>query len=703
MCNRLKRVEAAVFERLWRRPPTGAVERTSCWLLVCSVALLLLRFVPGAVGHLSAVLAVLSLLALFIFVLVLAYRWLLQRVLWTVRNRLVVTCLLMGLAPVVLFGTLTGIAGYLLSGQFAINTARTALDEELETLSNEDALLTAPIGHAVELESNSTTVAIPALMQEALKSQRGLTVEAWHDGQRLDLRDTAGHPFREQGSRTATQAPLDQLPSWIQPSFGGIVIDQHRLYLRTLIGYSSHGRAVRVLASIPLTRESLSTIARGLGIVDLRSGYSLAPGQAPSKGSVEARRPVDAKRTDFLLARGGTLAGSANLFDPRVTFAAPMRLTDWDTGTEEPAMMGVVSRPTLLYARLFATSVRIGNIVRDALLAIAILFALVEAFAFYMAIRLSRTITQSIADLYGATTELDRGNFAHRIRVERRDQLAALATSFNTMAGSLQHLLEQQREKERIQSELEIAQEVQNNLFPDTPVHLPSLELHGLCIPARTMSGDYYDFIPAGEGQLCVALGDISGKGISAALLMASLHSAVRAYRLAGNEGAVALSSTEKLGHASPATLLALLNRHLFSSTQPEKYATLFFACYDAPKHTLTYSNGGQLPPFLLCSNGTLKRLDCGGSVVGLIDGLVYEQATISLERGDLLIAYSDGVTEPENDFGEFGEDRLLEVVRRYRDQPLAAISGEVMRALRNWIGNAEQPDDITLVLARQL
>jgi sigma-B regulation protein RsbU (phosphoserine phosphatase) len=128
----------------------------------------------------------------------------------------------------------------------------------------------------------------------------------------------------------------------------------------------------------------------------------------------------------------------------------------------------------------------------------------------------------------------------------------------------------------------------------------------------------------------------------------------------------------------------------------------LFLAHYDSAHSRLIYSNGGQLPPLLLRANDTVTRLDCGGTVVGLIDNVSYDQCSEKLHAGDILIAYSDGVTEPENEFGEFGEDRLLEVVRRHRHLPLPAISEQVMQSLRSWIGGQEQPDDITLVLARQ-
>ena len=218
------------------------------------------------------------------------------------------------------------------------------------------------------------------------------------------------------------------------------------------------------------------------------------------------------------------------------------------------------------------------------------------------------------------------------------------------------------------------------------------------------------------ESGVGIVLGDISGKGISAALLMATLHSAVRAYRFASEDLVYSESSFAGLTVSrealagdsgklfeSPGRILSLLNRHLYRSTQPEKYATLFLAHYDAATAQLTYSNAGHLPPLVLSLDGKIRRLDCGGTVVGLMDGMRYEEGHIQMKSGDILVAYSDGVTEPENDFGEFGEERLMEVVARYRDEPLHVISAQVMLALDAWIGAAEQPDDITLVLARQV
>jgi phosphoserine phosphatase RsbU/P len=333
--------------------------------------------------------------------------------------------------------------------------------------------------------------------------------------------------------------------------------------------------------------------------------------------------------------------------------------------------------------------------------------------ALLIGIGLTRKITYSVANLYRATQHINRGDFSHRIDVRSKDQLAALQVSFNSMTENLQKLIAEQKEKERLQSELEIAHEVQAQLFPRENAGTSTLQLHGICRPARIVSGDYYDFLSYGPEQVMVAVGDISGKGISAALLMATIHSAVRAYEQeqlvsVGMAAAYGTNSRvaafeARVAPPSPAQMLWLLNRHLFQSTQPEKYATLFLGFYDDDKHRLTYANAGHLPPIVLGADGTVRRLGTGGTVVGLFPDCDYAEETVELYPGDIFIAFSDGITEPENEFGEFGEDRLIETVAANRHQPLERITEHVISAVQDWIGSTEQPDDITVVLARRI
>jgi sigma-B regulation protein RsbU (phosphoserine phosphatase) len=416
----------------------------------------------------------------------------------------------------------------------------------------------------------------------------------------------------------------------------------------------------------------------------------------------------------------GRVPPPANSFDKHIPFATRFSAIDWRTGKSLTGLILVDTRPSMLYATLFSALGDKAEIFLDVLVGIAIFFGVIELIALFIGVRISRSITKSVADLYVATQHVNRGDLAYRIKVRTHDQMAALEQSFNSMTQSLSNLMSEQKEKQRLESELAIAHEVQDLLFPADLSGLATLEVHGVCRPARTVSGDYYDFIPLHEDKLVLAVGDISGKGISAALLMATVHAFVRAYSLEPERtlASVALDAVLPRDSAlalpmyyrgdgtsdsqlAPGLLMATLNYQLYRSTPPEKYATMFLGCYDAASRSLTYSNAGHLPPLVLGHNGQVRRLDTSGTVVGLFDGMSYDESTIGMEPGDMFIAYSDGVTEPENEFGEFGEERLIELIQRHRDQPLARISEVVTGAVTEWIAGGEQPDDVTLVLAR--
>jgi phosphoserine phosphatase RsbU/P len=193
------------------------------------------------------------------------------------------------------------------------------------------------------------------------------------------------------------------------------------------------------------------------------------------------------------------------------------------------------------------------------------------------------------------------------------------------------------------------------------------------------------------------------------------VHSAVRAYERLGTAALPALTlaatvpvpSAENAGllaraTQSPASALGLLNKHLYETTPLEKYATLFLAVYEEEQRRLIYSNAAHLPPYVVGVDGAVRKLEgASGLMVGLFDHPKWEDAAIELRPGDLFVAFSDGVIEPENDFGEFGTERLLEIVQAHKREPLPRISEVVIQAVQDWIGAAEQPDDITLVLAR--
>jgi len=276
--------------------------------------------------------------------------------------------------------------------------------------------------------------------------------------------------------------------------------------------------------------------------------------------------------------------------DIRVPFGTHLETIQWSNGRKaNDAGMGGGARLSKLYDHLFSALGEVGAAMEVFLLVIAIVLGVFEAVAAYVGTQLTRTVTGSVAHLYRATTFVNRGDFSHRIPITSNDQLATLASSFNLMTESIEKLVLEQKEKQRLQNEITIAQEVQNQLFPKRVSKLSNLEVHGFCRPARSVSGDYYDFVPIGSDRLILAVGDVSGKGISAALLMATIHSAVRAYAMEGvpvfrqAEAVVAGGMLSAKYEAvmpgvevSPGAMLSLLNHQLYHSTPMEKYATLF-------------------------------------------------------------------------------------------------------------------------------
>jgi phosphoserine phosphatase RsbU/P len=230
---------------------------------------------------------------------------------------------------------------------------------------------------------------------------------------------------------------------------------------------------------------------------------------------------------------------------------------------------------------------------------------------------------------------------------------------------------------------------VQNRLYPRAPLTTCSLRVSGVCRPARVVSGDYFDYEPLHGGRVLLAMGDVAGKGISAALLMASLQSSLRTQ----------LAEAE----VSVSQLVRRVNQQLHVSTAPEKFATFCAGIFDEADGVFTYTNAGHLPP-LLVRQGSAERLDVNGMVVGAFPSAGYTESRVEVRPGDLLVFFTDGVSEPENAYGEmFGEDRLAELVCRHAHLPEDQIVDAVWKGVREWSGEGELADDMTLLLARRL
>src|SRR5581483_4416603 len=269
------------------------------------------------------------------------------------------------------------------------------------------------------------------------------------------------------------------------------------------------------------------------------------------------------------------------------------------------------------------------------------------------------------------------------------DDLQVLTAMAGVAAIKIENarLMEERLEKKRLEEELAVASEIQLRLQPVSPPQLQGYELTGMSFPCREIGGDYYDFIERTDGNLEIALGDVSGKGTGPALLMASLHAAVRAQATTGS---------------SVSGVMGAISEYLDRNSPDNKFATLFLGVLDTETGNLVYSNAGHNPPILIRAD-RVDRLEVGGVPVGLLPESTYEESTVKIEPNDILLLFSDGITESVNESDEeFGDARLIEVARQYRDAPVARLRDKIEEALSKFVGKAAPVDDMTLVIMKR-
>ena len=248
--------------------------------------------------------------------------------------------------------------------------------------------------------------------------------------------------------------------------------------------------------------------------------------------------------------------------------------------------------------------------------------------------------------------------------------------------------LEQERAEIRRRDEMRLAHDIQTHLLPRTVPALAGYDIAGRSLPARGVGGDYFDIVPVGEGRAALCLGDVCGKGVPAALLMANLQASIRGQTLLG---------------ASPAACLAQTNRLLCESTDPEKFVTCFYGILDARENHLHYANAGHERPLLVSAEGEYVALDPGGLVLGVEPGETYPEACVDIQPGEVFVLYSDGITEAWNeDEEEFGLERLVDVLAAHRKAAAADVLEAVLTAVEAHAGDAPVSDDRTLVVVRR-
>lgn len=600
-----------------------------------------------------------------------------RRLLWRVRHRMAAVFIFLGVIPLVLAFSLFAVGLFFLFGPLGAFMVTSEVEKRAEALYATADSLAWELRSVDPAESRRIG---GRFLADARQRYPGLLVRF----------ETPNGPFsipREFG--------MDSPPTGLE-SYRGVVRKDGDYYLAAYAEYETG--APSLLLMVPLSEEYLLDWLPGFGIVEPAGGYAEEPepvGFNRGQGDVDSG-PFNAE-SGSPMPMGMRLPDPAHPLDwPIRRWPAETSVLDWDTGeTTEDDVFTLTTRFSAVVGLLFRSqSSDTEGMARNVGYALWAMFGIALLVSTVVAVSLTRTITTAINELYIGARHVSQGDFSYRTPVRGHTQLTELARSFNSMTASIEQLVEDSRERQKLESELAIASEMQRQLFPSRPPELESIEVLGVCKPANVVSGDFYDYVDLDNGRAAISFGDVAGKGISSALVMATAHSTIRTQLGKLRDGA----DLEK----GVVDIVTETNRQLFEGTAPELFTTLFFGVYDSTTTEFTYVNAGHLPPFLI-RDGARTLLDVTGVVIGAFPNMEYESRRVRLEVGDLVVAFTDGVTEPENSYGqEFGEERLWESLQSDLHRSVEETITATMDEVDVWTEGPRQTDDMTMLLMRR-
>lgn len=511
--------------------------------------------------------------------------------------------------------------------------------------------------------------AAPLTNSEPFKPLQAYTDEVFPQAQTL-LTVRGSRDFQ---SVLARQVPAAvSHPAWLPDAgFAGLVVDGGKLEIRNVVMQQRGACNVTAIFTLPLGSE-------------LAKRLSSAGGMAVKTVSP---KPFRAHPRQRVLR---TIEGN---FLPGISERAAVVLTvrNWETGASEDWVAYSV-QPS--YASTFEDVARLGSQMANwvwLLAALSLTVLLLDASGVWMCIRLGSDITAAIDDLSSAARHIASGNFAWRTPVREEGQLGELVCNFNEMAIALEQLQKDEAARLTFESELQVARSVQEYLYPRVVPVLPGATVSGRTVAAEMIGGDLYDFFDLGEERIGILCADVSGKGIPAALMMANLQAVARAHSGDRADGRDVVR----------AHFVEILNRQLAGRFGDNRYATLFWAEYDARTAVLTYVNAGHPPPILICPTGAIERLSSGGIPIGMFANARYTATQLHMEPGSRLVIFTDGLTDAENAVQEdFGDPRLIACCTKIpAGIDAEGVADRVMQAVKDWSFETEQVDDTTVVV----
>jgi serine phosphatase RsbU (regulator of sigma subunit) len=611
------------------------------------------------------------------------------KLLWRIRRKLVISYLLIGLVPTLLILFFFLLSAFFIVGQVSSYVLNTEIRRIHLDMAKGADLAVADLVSVRGRRDHAKDDSVRAVLQARIAP----LAELFPGSAALYLEHRRGRIQRVIASNGFPHPPQvgTPLPPWLESGYQGPIRIESGNYLAGASSPTPDGITVLVISPLRAVLDHAAQ-AMGFHIDQLVTGVS----NEGERGSLIVVNPQAASSRS---SEGGqdrpwtfpwlTLLQSRSLHAPRdetelvfVQFGfAPMSLYD------------AVARNAL---QLGPEGPDLGKVILWALAFLAILFLVIEVSAIFVGLVLARSITGSVHALSQGTEHVRQGDFGYKVQVRSRDQLGELADSFNLMTGSIQDLLRQSAEKERLEEELRIARAIQMSLLPKDRVSVPGLSIAALCLPANEVGGDYYDFIPLSDGRLAILIADVSGKGTSAALYMAELKG---------------LSLSLSRIYDSPRRLLIEANRILAANLDSRSFITMVYAVIDMNQKKMTFARAGHNPILRLCTNGDRPRaqvLAPDGMGLALDRGSqferILEEESVPLAPGDLFLFFTDGVTEAMNDRSElFGDDRLRGVIEDNADLSMEELREKMVDEVFNFAGGAVQHDDMTMVLVKVL
>ena len=491
---------------MWLRK-TSPLDRVALAILLLS---LIVRLV-GALGQqvpYSGLLGFFSFLAI-IYLIIRLIPWFRTQVMWPLRNRLIVTYVFIAVVPIILLFSMAGVGLYGLYLQLGAHLLHDDLQARINTVAADADAFAAAI-------QQETTKGLSPQDESILSKPDVVRLLAAERTESPDL-----EVYLNRGKHLVEKGDGQR--------FAGMVEWEGKSLIACALKLDYPGNPVTILVAEPVNSAFLDGLSSELGPIKLN--FLRLAGNTPGQHSTFNFNGREYIPGEEVSSKRRVLPPPANFLDVPVGGASTIELSHMEADKDKGPVAIFASfslRPSAVNRELLTSVGDVGPVLVEVLAVAGVIFLLLEITALVTGVILTRTITTSIGDLYEATLRVRRGDFSRRVRVRQRDQLGALGESFNEMTSSISELIEEQRQRQRLENEISIAREVQAQLFPQSLPSLPGLQLGAICRPARVVSGDYYDFIRLGPNRLGIALADISGKGIFAALLMASLQAALR-------------------------------------------------------------------------------------------------------------------------------------------------------------------------------